>query len=38
MDKSVFVETMAPVYDQFGKKYPGWQAVLPMILITFFPP
>ena len=24
VDKAVFVEAMAPVYDQFGKKYPGW--------------
>jgi TRAP-type C4-dicarboxylate transport system substrate-binding protein len=31
VNKSVFVEAMAPVYDQFGKKYPGWQAVLEKI-------
>jgi tripartite ATP-independent transporter DctP family solute receptor len=31
VDKAVFVEAMAPVYDQFGKKYPGWQAVLDQI-------
>ena len=31
VDKAVFVESMAPVYEQFGKKYPGWLAVLEQI-------
>lgn len=34
VDKAVFVEAMAPVYEQFGKKYPGWQAVLKQIRET----
>ena len=34
VDKAVFVEAMAPVYAQFGKKYPGWQAVLKQIRET----
>jgi tripartite ATP-independent transporter DctP family solute receptor len=34
VDKSIFVEAMAPVYEQFGKKYPGWQAVLEQIRST----
>jgi tripartite ATP-independent transporter DctP family solute receptor len=34
VDKAVFVEAMAPVYEQFGKKYPGWQAVLKQIRAT----
>ena len=34
VDKAVFVEAMAPVYEQFGKKYPGWQAVLEQIRAT----
>jgi TRAP-type C4-dicarboxylate transport system substrate-binding protein len=34
VDKAVFVKAMAPVYDQFGKKYPGWQAVLEQIRAT----
>ena len=34
VDKAVFVEAMAPVYEQFGKKYPGWQAVLEQIRST----
>jgi len=31
VDKATFVEAMAPVYDQFGKKYPGWKTVLEQI-------
>ncbi len=34
VDKAVFVEAMAPVYEQFGKKYPGWQTVLKRIRET----
>ena len=34
VDKAVFVDAMAPVYEQFGKKYPGWQAVLKQIRAT----
>jgi len=34
VDKAIFVEAMAPVYEQFGKKYPGWQAVLEQIRAT----
>jgi tripartite ATP-independent transporter DctP family solute receptor len=34
VDKSVFVEAMAPVYEQFGKKYPSWEAVLKRIRAT----
>ena len=34
VDKAVFVEAMAPVYEEFGKKYPGWQAVLDRIRAT----
>jgi tripartite ATP-independent transporter DctP family solute receptor len=34
VDKAAFVEAMAPVYEQFGKKYPGWQAVLEQIRAT----
>jgi tripartite ATP-independent transporter DctP family solute receptor len=34
VDKAIFVEAMAQVYDEFGKKYPGWQAVLKQIRAT----
>ena len=34
VDKAVFVEAMAPVYEQFGKQYPGWQVVLKQIRET----
>jgi tripartite ATP-independent transporter DctP family solute receptor len=34
VDKAAFVEAMAPVYDQFGQKYPGWQKVLEQIRAT----
>jgi tripartite ATP-independent transporter DctP family solute receptor len=34
VDKAIFVEAMAQVYDEFGKKYPGWQAVLEQIRAT----
>lgn len=34
VDKTPFIEAMAPVYEQFGKKYPGWQAVLDQIRAT----
>jgi len=34
VDKTVFIEAMASVYDEFGKKYPGWQAVLKQIRAT----
>jgi len=34
VDKAIFVEAMATVYDEFGKKYPGWQAVLEQIRAT----
>ncbi len=34
VDKDIFVKAMAPVYEQFGKKYPGWQAVLKQIRET----
>lgn len=34
VDKTPFIEAMAPVYEQFGKKYPGWQAVLEQIRAT----
>ena len=30
----LIVEAMAQVYDDFGKKYPGWQAVLKQIRAT----
>ena len=34
VDKAVFINAMAPVYDEFGKKYRGWQAVLKQIRAT----
>jgi len=34
VEKTAFVEAMAPVYEQFGKKYPGWRAVLEQIRAT----
>lgn len=34
VDKAAFIDAMAPVYEQFGKKYPGWQAVLKQIRMT----
>ena len=33
VDKAVFVKAMAPVYEQFGKKYPGWKAVLKPVYV-----
>jgi len=34
VDKAVFVQAMAPVYQQFSEKYPGWKAVLDKIRAT----
>ncbi|UCF93382.1 MAG: TRAP transporter substrate-binding protein [Desulfobacterales bacterium] len=34
VDKAVFVEAMAPVYAEFGQKYPSWQEVLDQIRAT----
>ena len=34
VEKAIFIKAMAPVYDEFGKKYPGWQAVLKQIRAT----
>jgi tripartite ATP-independent transporter DctP family solute receptor len=34
VEKTAFVGAMAPVYEQFGKKYPGWRAVLEQIRAT----
>lgn len=31
VDKAIFVEAMAPVYDKFGQKYPGWKVILEKI-------
>jgi tripartite ATP-independent transporter DctP family solute receptor len=34
VDKALFVKAMAPVYDQFSKKYPGWKGILNKIRAT----
>ena len=34
VDKAVFIQAMAPVYDEFGKKYPGWKIILEQIQAT----
>lgn len=34
VDKAVFVQAMAPVYDEFGKKYPAWKEILDQIRAT----
>jgi tripartite ATP-independent transporter DctP family solute receptor len=34
VDKAPFIEAMSPVYDRFGKKYPGWKRVLEQIRNT----
>ena len=31
VDKEIFVQAMAPVYDEFGKKYPAWKEILGQI-------
>jgi tripartite ATP-independent transporter DctP family solute receptor len=34
VDKAVFIQAMAPVYDEFGKKYPSWKTILEQIQAT----
>lgn len=34
VDKSLFVEAMAPVYDKFSQKYPEWKKILKKIRVT----
>ena len=34
VDKEPFIEAMAPVYDEFGKKYPNWKTILEQIQAT----
>jgi TRAP-type C4-dicarboxylate transport system substrate-binding protein len=34
VDKNLFIEAMAPVYDKFSMKYPEWKKILKKIRAT----